>query len=315
MLGKLRLRLTLYISAVIGCMLLLIALAVFWNSPEGYRLWVSNPQAATTFIHRTVITSGIILLIVFFGSLFITDRAMVPVKKAWQKQIDFTADASHELRTPLAVIQTNLELVMGNPEETVESQKKWLDSILSESKRMAKLVEGLLILSRADSGQQMLMMSHFMLDLTLKDVLCSYEAVAKAKGVVMTSGLASSVKFYGDSDRIKQLVVILLDNAVKYTDTNGRITVQLIRKDKHVVLSVSDTGVGIAQEDLNRIFDRFYRAAHTKSGNQGGAGLGLAIAYWIVREHRGIIRVESSLGGGTTFSVMLPIELRKNRCR
>lgn len=251
------------------------------------------------------------ILIVFVSSLFLAGRALIPIKKSWERQQNFVADASHELRSPLAVMQTNLELVMGNRDETVESQSKWLENVQVENRRMAKLVTDLLFLARADSNQQTLEKVFFPLHKVVREVIGSFEPLAAKKGIRLELTLEQGIEFLGDEDRLKQLTVILLDNAIKYTPQGGKAEVSLKQRDNHIELIVSDTGVGIENEHLDKIFDRFYRVDKARSRDIGGTGLGLSIAEWIVREHRGSILVSSVPGAGSTFKVLLPKTLQK----
>jgi two-component system, OmpR family, sensor histidine kinase CiaH len=253
------------------------------------------------------IISVVALALVFFSSLFLANRALIPIRAAWERQRNFVADASHELRTPLAVIQTNLELVMGNQEETVESQEKWLENIRAENRRMAKLVEDLLLLARADSNQELLKKELFSMNQALREAIAPLEPIAGRKGIQLEVTQDDDMQCHGDEQRIKQVIVILVDNAIKYTPAQGNVSVELLRKAGGIELSVSDTGEGIDEEHLPRIFERFYRADKARSRECGGTGLGLAIAQWIIREHRGTILVSSAAGKGSTFKVTLPV--------
>lgn len=256
----------------------------------------------------TLLVGGLVCLgLAYYGSRFMADRAMIPIKNSWQRQQDFVADASHELRTPLTVVQLNLELVKGNSDETVSSQSKWLDNSLLEMKRMSKLVDDLLFLARADSQQQTLDLKPFSLDTALNEVLEFFKPLAKSNGILLESSLNfGGLNYNGDENRIKQLMVILLDNALKYTPPGGLVTLNLQNWGTQAEITISDTGEGIAQEYLDKIFERFYRVDQARSQQKEGTGLGLAIADWIVKSHRGRIKVASTLGRGTTFVVTLP---------
>ena len=260
----------------------------------------------------SLVSIGLVgLVVVFVSSLFLADRALIPIKKSWERQKSFVADASHELRSPLAVMQTSLELVMGNKEETVESQTKWLENIQTENGRMTKLVNDLLLLARVDSDQQLMDKSIFALHETVKDAVLSYEPVAAKKNIQLELKLEDEINFFGDENRIKQLAVILIDNAIKYTPSGGYAAVSLKKQDNHIELLVSDTGEGIDSAQLDRIFERFYRIDKARSRDNGGTGLGLSIADWIVKEHKGSISVTSAPGNGSTFKVQLPVILQK----
>ena len=299
MIKNLRKRFILFSVLVISSILVIISLLVYLG------------PTSTLSIQKLAATILISIGMVFAGSWLLSKLAIMPVKLAWQKQLDFTADASHELRTPIAVIRTNLELVMDSPKKTVESQMKWLQNIEAENRRMAKLVDDLLTLSRADTNQQVLEMTDFMLDETISKALIPFTPVAKQKNIALEARLNSQTTFYGDRRRMEQLVVILVDNALKYMDGSGRVYISLMQYEKGVKLEVSDTGSGMEPEHLAKIFDRFYRVVNNRKQNQDGSGLGLSIAKWIVQEHRGTIRVESKPGVGTTFAIILPVQIKK----
>ncbi len=279
------------------------------REPGGFVLVFANVAREIEllgFLLGALFLAGIVLMaLALYGSLFLADRALVPIKKSWQRQRDFVADASHELRTPLAVIQTNLELVMGNPEETVKEQEIWLENIRIELQHIVKLVEDLLFLARVDSEQQILEMRRFQLDRAIYDAAKPIIPVADAQGVKFIIDLSAQVEFYGDENRIKQLVVILLDNALKHTPAGGQVELQLKSNGSTAEIIVSDTGRGIEHEHIDKIFERFYQVDNARSNKATGTGLGLSIADWIVKEHHGSIKVKSDPGQGTTFWVML----------
>ena len=292
MVKKIRKRFILFNMIVITCVFIFLATVIYFGS--------TTNQSISHFVSIMII----ILLLSFVTSYVISKYALQPIKQAWQKQLDFTADASHELRTPLAVIKTNLEIVMDNPDETVESQMKWLQNIEAEHTRMAKLVEDLLTLSRADIGEQSLFLSTFMIDEVIRQVTDTFRPLCQQKGITLKQDIEMGISFHGDEKRISQLIVILLDNAVQYTP-HGNITVRLRQKEGKLELTVQDTGRGIPKEDTQKIFERFYRANHTRSLNPDGSGLGLSIAKWIVAEHNGTISAKSELGKWTKITVNL----------
>lgn len=242
----------------------------------------------------------------FFGSLFMADRALLPIKDAWEKQKNFITDASHELRTPLSSIQTNLEVILDNTHESIDSQRKWLNNILSENKRMAKLVDDLLLLARADSRQESMIKLMFNLSSALKEAASPYEPIGAKKDIEVVMHLDDDVNIIGDETRIKQLIVILLDNALKYTPAGGTVELELKDRSNYVEILVKDTGDGIKEGDKDKIFERFYRVDKARSRGSGGSGLGLSIAYLIVEKHGGSINVTDGKTDGSVFNVILP---------
>lgn len=248
------------------------------------------------------------IILVFITSLFLANKALRPIKTSWEKQTVFIADASHELRTPLAVVTSNLEIVMENENETVDSQKKWLNNIQNELERMKKLIDDLLFLARADAEDEM-PKEYFDLGELLYKIFDDFILLSQKKGIKLLLDTKHNIIAYGNEFRIKQLITILLDNAIKYTDKGGKIELKLEADASTVQLSVSDTGEGIPREHIEKIFDRFYRVDKSRSRNHGGSGLGLAIAKCIVNEHRGTISVSSEVSKGTEFTISLPYKI------
>lgn len=260
----------------------------------------------TSLVTGLSITGIICMILSVFGSLFMVNKAMIPIQKSWQQQKDFLADASHEFRTPLAVIQTNLEIVRDNPTETVHSQEQWLNNIYEETLCMTKLVESLLFLARADSQQQLLSKDHFLLHQAVSKAVELLRPLGNGKGVTLIMQGQQEILYYGDEAKLRQVVSILLDNALCHTPTGGKIIVTLEKLPQNILLSVTDTGEGIAAQHVDKIFERFYQSDSSRS--QGGTGLGLSIAKWIVQSHKGNINVVSSVGNGSSFNVFLPHE-------
>ena len=224
----------------------------------------------------------------------------------------FVADASHELRTPLTTIRTNLELLRraGDTLEPADREEAMADA-LAEIGRLSRLVGDLLTLARVDSGQRIERHEPVRVEGLLQDVYrqARLMALPREQRVVLAEPADATV--VGDPDALKELLLILVDNAVSYTPDGGEIRLGAERADGEVVLSVADEGIGIASDDLGHIFERFYRADRTRTrgpfSSRGGTGLGLSIARWIVDEHGGRIAVRSRVGQGSTFTVHLPV--------
>ncbi len=263
-------------------------------------------------MQRTVMTAllvvGVICALLSFGaSFFLANRAMLPIKNAWQQQKDFLSDVSHELRTPLAIIQTNLEIVRQKPCVTVAAQDKWLENIQTECVSMAKMVDSLLFLARSDAQQQQLLKTRFALHGLVLKTVAPFQALAFAKGVTLSVEAEEAVVGYGDEMQIRQAIIILIDNALRHTPSGGRVDVSLTRSGKRAVITVADSGEGIEAAYQEKIFDRFYQVDKARS-NGGSAGLGLAIAKCISESHGGGIDVSSVAGNGASFTLWLPLE-------
>lgn len=247
------------------------------------------------------------LLAAAVAGYFLAWRALVPVKSAWERQQQFVADASHELRTPLAVVKANAELLLRYPDRTVQEESVRISNIVREAGRMSRLVATLLTLARADAGQPELVAEEVSLDGLVAAAAEQFRPLAEQKGVALAAA-GDDITLRADRERLQQLLVILLDNAVKFTPPGGRVTVTCRRQAGLAVLTVADTGAGIPAADVPRIFDRFFRGDRARSRGESGAGLGLAIARWVAESHGGKIRAESAVGAGTKIIVTLPVK-------
>lgn len=247
------------------------------------------------------------IIIVAIISIFLSRWATKPIQSAWEKQKRFVADASHELKTPLTVIEANMDVVMSNPDSTISEQEKWLDYIRTETERMSKLVHSLLYIAKTDSGEQKAIMKRFNISETIVGVCLVFESLIFEKGRTLETAIASDLKICGDEEKIKQLATILIDNALKHSDENGRIYVTLDPDEKkgRVRLIVANSGEAIPLESQEKIFERFYRVDKSRARATGGSGLGLSIAKGIVDEHGGRIEVSSGNGELTRFVVVI----------
>lgn len=239
------------------------------------------------------------------GGWWLAGRALVPIRRALETQRRFVSDASHELRTPIAVVKANNEILLRHPEDSIESSLDQVEAVAAEADHMGRLVEGLLTLARADEGQAALSSAPMDLTALVEEIGRDMGALAELRGVNLSMATAQ-VRIDGDRQRIRQLVVILLDNALKYTPAGGSVTMRLERSGRQAEIVVSDTGPGIAPEHQRHIFDRFYRVDAARARVDGGTGLGLAIASWIAEAHHGRLTLDSAPGKGSTFTVRLP---------
>jgi heavy metal sensor kinase len=234
------------------------------------------------------------------------------LESAFRKIAQFTADASHELRSPVAVMRTSAELALRKPRAEAE-YRETLSQILHETDKVSQLIENLLALARADSGAAQMKTERTDLGAILAAACDQSKLLAERKGIAFSrNGATAPVWVQVDPNSIERLFLILLDNAVKYTPTGGKIDVKLGSDDGVAVAEIRDSGIGIATEDMPHIFDRFFRADKARNREPGGAGLGLAIGQWIAQAHGGEISVESETAKGTSVKVRLPMSQAKS---
>jgi len=243
------------------------------------------------------------------GRLASTLNQMIErLQRAFKRQQQFTGDASHELRTPLAVIQAESSLALQR-ERPADEYRQSLQTITQEADHMSSMIDRLLVLARADVGREQLALERVSLGGLVQDVSTDVEILCREKGLGFKLNQTGEVVVEGDRAMLRQLLLDLLDNAIRYTPKGGTVSVSLRREGRMAVVSVADAGIGIPSEDLPLIFERFYRVDKARSRSEGGSGLGLAICQRIAEAHGGRIKVESQVGKGSTFSVWLPAVL------
>ena len=295
------------------------------NRPEGtihsYGLWylrrdyglyeriafvdMSMEQATLQEIMGSYLQIGLAALLLLLGvSILLARWATRPVAKAWQQQRQFLSDASHELKTPLTVILSNAELLEAAPLE--DRPARWADNIRSEAGQMKSLVEEMLTLARADNAVPTAVMGEVSLSDLATDCVLAFEPVAFEAGKPLESDITPDVTVTGDADKLRQLIGVLLDNAIKYGQAGGTISLTLRRTDRQARLLVSNPGDPIPPDQLGRLFERFYRADASR-GEQSGFGLGLPIAASIATEHKGTLKAESDQAS-TRFLFSMPLK-------
>jgi signal transduction histidine kinase len=242
------------------------------------------------------------LALALVGGRVYAERALQPIRSSLARQRDFAADASHELRTPLAVVRSSVDHLLRNPERRVGEVGTALGDISTEVDRLSAMVGDLLLLARADSGVVELTKAPVDLADLATTALADLQPIAAQRQVALqVDAVPGGV--LGDADRLRQLVTILVDNAIRHSPPGGTVTVRVARNARRAVLAVEDDGPGIRPEDLPHLFERFWRAP---SAPEGGSGLGLAIAAWIVAAHEGHISAANRPAGGARFEVELP---------
>ena len=305
-------------------------------------------QVLSTFRYVVILTAVVVIILAGMGGLFLASRVLKPVEritttaqeigesdlsrrinigtddelgklastlngmierleKAFNRQRQFTADASHELRTPLAIMQAESTLALSK-ERTEADYRKSLEMISQESAYMSSVIGKLLFLARSEAGKEPL---HFE-DIDIKELITelstNMEALADDKKIKLAVDARESLIVNGDRIKLRQLFINILENAIRYTPGNGSISISLSRKDVNALVIISDTGIGIPEEHLPHIFERFYRVDKARSRAEGGVGLGLAISQYIAESHGGKIEVESQVEKGTTFYVSIPLK-------
>ncbi|WP_066716000.1 sensor histidine kinase [Clostridium sp. Marseille-P299] len=244
------------------------------------------------------------ILAFYLVSKVLIDRTLYPVEESRRKQTEFIAAASHELKSPLAVIRTSASAILKIPEKA----SKYTNNIENECMRMARLIDDLLILSSTDAKQWSLKSSTIELDTMLIDIFEGYEQICKTKGITLEIVLPDEVipKIYGDSVRLRQVLMILLDNALGHSQTKDKLTLKAYTKRNYIYIEVIDYGIGIKDEEKEHIFDRFYRMDNSRNDKEH-FGLGLSIAKELVMLHGGTLTIDDTEGGGSTFIIKLPI--------
>lgn len=240
------------------------------------------------------------------GGFWLTRQAVRPVEQSLTQVKRFTADASHELRSPLTVIKSNIGLVLNHPERIHASDTRRLAAIKWATDQMTNLIEDLLFLARSDQTPQVLhSVKPLDLEAILKSLVELFEPQAQAKGITLKAQLVK-LHTLGDIAQLNRLFSNLIKNAIQYTPKGGQIWVRTRSQGRQIQVEVQDTGIGIAPEDIDKVFDRFWHAEQARAYYADGNGLGLAIAKAIAVQHEGKIYVKSELGQGTTFTVYLP---------
>ena len=257
--------------------------------------------SAQRMLRASTMVASLACLLLAAGAYLLIRRMLQPVQASFDRQKQFVWDASHEFKTPLAVISANAEVLSREI-----GPNEYLGYIQSEVKRTDSLVQNLLTLARMDKGTVAAEMKRFNLSDALLAVALPFESTVFEAGKTLETDIPEGVFLRGDEAMLQQLAVILLSNALKYSDANGTIRLSLAQKGRGATITVYNTGMGIAPENLTKIFDRFYREDLSHNSEVAGNGLGLAIAQTIAQAHKGHIRAESEYGKSATFTVTLP---------
>lgn len=277
---------------------------------EPYRqihfLDITNSENTLTTLLTTLFIVGAVMLLAIFGiSFFFAKKAIRPIAQSWDKQNQFIADASHEFKTPLAIIQANTDVLLSNEKSSIASQSKWVHYIQHEVKRMNALVGDLLYLAQAENSEFTFNKTTIDVSKLVKTALLAMEAVAYEKHIVFNQTIEENIMLQSDGIRLKQIIMILVDNAIKYSPDNSTITIQLIESQKNTVFTITNAISENQAIDENRIFDRFYRGDSSREHSNGGYGLGLSIAKSVIEKLGGTITFKEDMDT-LTFKVTLP---------
>lgn len=264
--------------------------------------FASNSEIYSNLQKTIFISAGLFvgsMIVIFLISLGLSGLAVKPVKEAWEKQKQFVANASHELKTPLTVILANNNIMMSHT-DSFENERKWLESTEEEAQHMKQLIDQMLFLAKSDAGENRVQFNDVNFSEIVEGSSLNFEPVAFEKNVVINAEIVPDITLNGNSLQLNQLAHILIDNAVKYSDSNSAVKISLKKRGDTVEFAVNNIGSVISNDDIEHIFDRFYRAE--KSRTTKGYGLGLSIAQNIVHNMNGKLSVQSNEIDGTTFT-------------
>lgn len=269
------------------------------------RLLTDQDQVLKNLVSGVLITGGVSMLVFGAISWWLAGKTLVPAQKAWDNQQSFIANASHELRAPLSLIRASVEVAQRG--KLPHKADALLGDVVTEVDYMNSMVEDLLLLSRLDAGHLELEQARLSIAELVSDTARKVQTLAERQGISLQAQ-AGEAYVRGDHKRLRQVLIILLDNALQHTPAGGEVWVTSKQAGKQVEISVADTGVGIAPEHIGRIFDRFYQVETAADSMRRSNGLGLSIAKALVENHGGTIKVESKVQQGSRFTITLPLD-------
>lgn len=256
-------------------------------------------QTLNNLLNMLVIGTLIVVTISIIASYILSRKMLKPLYQAYQKQTEFVENVSHELRTPLTIIHTKQELLLQEPESKIIDKSEDINLTLKETRRLTKMIKELMCLARADYNDYKLNKEKTNIDELIREAVKPYQEYANLEGKQIELDLKYQKEISIDKNKITELMVILLDNAIKYTTKGDSITIKTYQKDGKCNIEVQDTGIGISDEGLKKVFNRFYREDKARSRATGGTGLGLSIASTIVLSHKGTIKAMHNKPKGT----------------
>lgn len=279
------------------------------NESDGYvqlLINIDSERNSVTNVSKVLaLGSAIILIFSLAASYLLSKKTIRPIVEGYRKEAEFVQNASHELRTPLTVIRTKQELLLQEPERKIIEKSEDIGIALRETRRLTKLIDDLMTLAKSDAEVYVINRQVVDVDAMVKEVIAPYIDLFADGQKEISLDLNFHKNYSLDCDKISEVLIILLDNAIKYTKPNDKITIKTYEENRKLVIAVEDTGIGIDSNSRAKIFDRFYREDKSHSRKIGGNGLGLSIARMIVSAHHGFIKVHSNKPKGTIFTIKI----------
>lgn len=252
-----------------------------------------------------LIGSIIIVVVAIISSYILSKMTLKPIMDSYKKQTEFVQNAAHELRTPLTIIQAKQELMLQEPQSTILEKSEDINIILKETKRLTKLIKELMTLAMADANELKMKKEKTDIDMLIQEITIPYKEYSELQKKQIITKLDYKKEIYIDRNKISELMIIILDNAIKYTAENDKIEIKTYSREGKCIIEVSDTGIGIGKEATKHVFDRFYREDKVRSREKGGTGLGLSIAHTIVKLHGGSIKIMQNETKGTKVIIKI----------
>ena len=265
----------------------------------------SEREMLDSFADRLIILASAVIIMSIFISWYLANKAIMPLVKAYEKQAEFIQNASHELRTPLTIIQAKQEILLQSPQSKIIDKSEDIAVSLNETRRLSKMIKELMDLARSDSNITKPNKEIVDIEELANEIIMPYQEMAKLQNKKMILNIKCNNEIFVDKNKIKQLLVIILDNALKYTEENDSIEVIINNHDEKLFITIKDTGIGISDKGIKHVFERFYREDKARSREKGGTGLGLSIAYTIVKSHGGSIKLSHNKPKGTIVSIRI----------
>ncbi len=284
---------------------------------SGYTIQIiRNINSELALLNRllAIFITGIIIAIVttYFIALYLTKKALVPIESAWDNQVKFIQDASHELRTPITIISSKLESILKYPQHYISDEIETIAEAMKANRRLKKMVNDLLKLTKEDTITK-LELEEFDINELIKELSYDYMEISEIYDKNFNYKFENKINMiYSDKSKLRQLLIIFIDNAFKYTNEGDYINIILKDKENSYQITIEDSGIGIKNDEIRLIFDRFFRSENVRDKDIDGSGIGLSIAKMIISSLKGSVKVKSKLDEGTKFIISIPKSIKNN---